>query len=186
MQETQQPTLFTPPPSSGPPLFAEVVFDRPLDHPFSYEVPDEWKLDVAVGKRVLVPFGRGNKPTVGFCVGLSERGPEREAKLISRVLDDEPLLTDDLLRLTRWMADYYLCGWGQVLNIVLPAGAKKQAGTSQVVLVEPLPEMLRPGIPGDLPAKQKAVVEELLEKNQPIEMRSLCRTVGCGPGVIRA
>ena len=40
--------------------------------------------------------------------------------------------SETLLKLTRWMADYYLCGWGQVLNIVLPAGAKKQAGTVSV------------------------------------------------------
>ena len=52
-------------------LFAEVVFDRPLDHAYTYAVPDELREAVAVGKRVLVPFGRGDRATVGFCVATT-------------------------------------------------------------------------------------------------------------------
>jgi len=182
-----QPSLFGPnPASSGPALFAEIVVDRPLDHAYTYEVSEEWKADIAVGKRVLVPFGKGGRQTIGFCVGLSTQAPERETKTVLRVIDDEPLLTDALLRLTRWMADYYVCGWGQVLNIVLPAGAKKQAGTTSVAVIEPLPEMLRPAIPEDLTAKQRAVVDLLHEKNQPIELKRLSEMAHCGPGVIQA
>src|ERR1700732_3080260 len=125
-----QRELFTPAsdaPAVG--LFADVVFDRPLDHPFSYAVPEALRGQVAVGKRVLAPFGRGDKGTVGYCVRLSETAPERAVKALSVVIDDTALLDDNLLRLTRWMADYYLCGWGQVLNAVIPAGARDQAGT---------------------------------------------------------
>src|SRR4051794_35051020 len=93
-------------------LFADVVFDRPLDHPFSYAVPDALRASVGVGKRVLVPFGRGDKGTVGYCVRLSETPPGREVKALQAVVDEEALLDDNLMRLTRWMADYYLCGWG--------------------------------------------------------------------------
>ena len=42
-------------------LFAEVVFDRPLDHAYTYAVPDDLREPVAVGKRVLAPFGKGDK-----------------------------------------------------------------------------------------------------------------------------
>ena len=56
------------------------------------------------------------------------------------MLDEEPLLTPHLLKLTRWMADYYVCGWGQVLNAVLPSGVKQQAGTRAVPLIELIPE----------------------------------------------
>ena len=55
------------------------------------------------------------------------------------MLDDDALLTPDLMRLTRWMADYYLCGWGQVLNAVVPAGAKDQAGTRSTAFLEAVP-----------------------------------------------
>src|SRR4051812_40166947 len=103
-------------------LFADVVFDRPLDHAFSYAVPDPLRDRIAVGKRVRVPFGRGDRSAVGYCVGLGDAPPSRAVKDVHEVLDDDVLLTDHLLRLTRWMADYYLCGWGQVLQGVVPAG----------------------------------------------------------------
>src|SRR5262245_18458477 len=109
-----QRDLFGADPAAATPttrLFAEDVFDRPLDHAYTYGVPEELRPSVAAGKRVRAPFGRGDKATVGFCVGLSDKAPNRPVKLITSVLDDEPLLTDDLMRLTRWMADYYLCGW---------------------------------------------------------------------------
>src|SRR5438270_12565146 len=84
-------------------LFADVVFDRPLDHAFTYAVGEPLREAVAVGKRVRVPFGRGDKSTVGYCVGLSRNAPARAVKEILAVVDDEALLTDNLLRLTRWM-----------------------------------------------------------------------------------
>ncbi|MCS6851398.1 MAG: hypothetical protein NZ700_09565, partial [Gemmataceae bacterium] len=116
-----------PPPPLSHDLFAEVVFDRPLDQAYSYAVPSADATRIAVGKRVLAPFGRGDRPTVGYCIGLSRTPPERPVKGLLRVLDDEPLLTPELLRLTRWMADYYFCGWGQVLNAVVGGGGRARA-----------------------------------------------------------
>ena len=66
------------PTDSPPTLFAEIVFDRPLDHAYTYAVPGRLGDMIGVGKRVLVPFGRGDRPTVGFCVGLTSQAPERE------------------------------------------------------------------------------------------------------------
>jgi len=91
-------------------LFAEVVFDRPLDHAYSYAVPEQLREAIAVGKRVQAPFGKGDRATVGYCVHLTETPPPCAFKELLRVVDDEPLLDANLLRLTRWMADYYLCG----------------------------------------------------------------------------
>src|SRR5437870_12966768 len=93
------------PPQVATGLFAEVVFNRPLDHTYTYAVSEGLRDVVAVGKRVLAPFGKGDRATIGFCVRLHEDGPERPVKELSRVLDAEALLTPDLLRLTRWMAD---------------------------------------------------------------------------------
>src|ERR1700694_2168801 len=77
------------PSASG--LFAEVVFDRPLDHAYTYAVPESLRDVLAVGKRVQAPFGKGDKTTVGYCVGLSEAAPERSVKELRRVLDDKAL-----------------------------------------------------------------------------------------------
>jgi primosomal protein N' (replication factor Y) len=170
-------------------LFADVVFDRPLDHAFTYAVGAALRERIAVGKRVRAPFGRGDKPTVGYCVRLSETPPERPVKELVGVVDDEPLLTDNLLRLTRWMADYYLCGWGQVLTAVVPAGVRDRAGTRTLTFIEAVPEGgLKELSPQEtpLPAKQAAVLELLRKTGKPIEQRQLMRQAKCGPGPIEA
>jgi primosomal protein N' (replication factor Y) len=167
-------------------LFAEVVFDRPLDHTYTYAVPHEMRDAIAVGKRVQAPFGRGDKKTVGYCVGLSETAPDRTVKALLSVLDDEALLTPDLMRLTRWMADYYLCGWGQVLNAVVPAGAKDRAGTRNSIFLEMVPEN---ELPQPLPAltpKQAAALEQLRSAGKALEVHQLARTARCGTGPVEA
>lgn len=167
-------------------LFADVVFDRPLDHAFTYAVGAELRSRITVGKRVRAPFGRGDKATVGYCVRLSETPPERQVKELVGVLDDEALLTDNQLRLTRWMADYYLCGWGQVLNAVVPAGARDKAGTRTLTFVEAVPEAELKEPPGELTAKQTAVLELLCKAGKAVELRQLARQAKCGPGPVEA
>src|SRR5262249_13551616 len=132
------------------------------------------------------PFGRGDKATVGYCVRVHDHPPPRAVKSIARVLDDEALLTDSLLRLTRWMADYYLCGWGQVLQAVLPAGVRDQAGTPEAGFVEPVADSELPDPLPTLTGKQTSAWEKLRKAAGPVEQRRLCRTAGVGPGVIRS
>src|SRR5262245_37772747 len=167
-------------------LFAELVFDRPLDHAYTYAVPERLRDEIAVGKRVLAPFGKGDRNTAGYCVHLTERAPDRAVKEIVRVLDTEPLLTPSLLRLTRWMADYYLCGWGQVLNAVVPAGARDQSGTKATVFLDALPEDEWPQPPPKLTAKQSAALEVLRRHGKPVELRRLGRLAKCGPGPVES
>jgi primosomal protein N' (replication factor Y) len=169
------------PPVAG--LFADVVFDRPLDHAFTYAVNDDLAASIAVGKRVRAPFGRGDRTTIGYCVRLTETPPTRPVKELTAVLDDEALLDDHLMRLTRWMADYYLCGWGQVLNAVVPAGARDKAGTRLRMFIE---AVSRQETPAHLPTKQAAVLQYLREVHHPVELRELTRRVHCGPGPIEA
>jgi primosomal protein N' (replication factor Y) len=165
--------------------FAEVVFDRPLDHAYTYAVPQTLRDAVSVGKRVLAPFGRGDRHIVGFCVGVNADPPGRVVKSLVQVLDEESLLTPHLLKLTRWMADYYVCGWGQVLNAVLPSGAKRQSGTKPVPLIEVVPENLWLNPPPGLGAKQKRVLEFLQGRDGPIELRQLLKQAKCGLSPIR-
>src|SRR5947209_986966 len=163
-------------------LFAEIVFDRPLDTAYSYAVPESLREAIAVGKRVEAPFGRGDTATVGYCVGLRTRGPDRAVKPLFRVLDEEVLLTDDLLRLTRWMADYYLCGWGQVLQAILPAGVRDRKGQRPAVFLEAVPEGELPDPLPTLTAKQAAGLDWLREAGGPVELRHLARMAQSGPG----
>lgn len=102
-------------------VLVDVVLPLPLDEAFTYEVPEEVRGDVRVGSRVLVPFGP--RRMTGLVVGWAERPPASgRLKRIQDVLDDEPAFTGEMLRLTRWIADYYVCGWGEVVKAALPPG----------------------------------------------------------------
>ena len=162
-------------------LFADIVFDRPLDHAYTYGVPDELHGQVGVGKRVEAPFGRGDKATPGFCVRVTDRPPAFEnVKAVARVLDGDALVDDHLMKLTRWMADYYLCGWGQVLHAVVPAGVRGNAGTRSAAFVETVP---KDDLPNPLPTitpKQKAVLDLLRKEGGPLEQGAVAKALQCG------
>jgi primosomal protein N' (replication factor Y) len=184
---TMQRNLFLPdapptPPTAG--LFADIVFDRPLDHAYTYAVGDELRDKIGVGKRVRAPFGRGDRATIGYCVRVSDTGPERAVKEILGVIDDEALLNDDLLRLTRWMADYYLCGWGQVLNAVVPAGARERAGMRSLAFLEAVPASELSPTPPPLTGKQAAALDALRAADGAVELRQVMRKAKCGSGPV--
>jgi primosomal protein N' (replication factor Y) len=169
---------------TAPALFADVVFDRPLDHAYTYAVPEALRETIGVGKRVECPFGRGDKGTVGYVIRVADIPPVREVKTVARVLDDEALLDEHLLKLTRWMADYYLCGWGQVLHAVVPAGVRENAGTRNVVFVAAVPKEELPDPLPTVTPKQKQALERLRKEGQPMELTLLARQLKCGPSPI--
>jgi primosomal protein N' (replication factor Y) len=168
------------PPVVASGVFAEVVFDRPLDHAYSYAVPANLRDAIGIGKRVVAPFGKGDRATTGYCVHLSEVAPARTVKTLLGVLDAEALFDPNLLRLTRWIADYYLCGWGQVLNIVVPSGARNQAGMRAATLVTAIPEDQLPNPLPKLTPKQAGAYAQLRDFGRPMEMRRLARLARCG------
>ena len=160
-------------------LFADIVFDRPFDHAYTYAVPDSLRDAVGVGKRVEAPFGRGDKATTGYCIRVCDQAPARAVKPLARVLDDVALLDDHLLKLTRWMADYYLCGWGQVLHAVVPAGVRENAGTRNVTFVEAVPAGELPDPLPTVTAKQKQILTYLRDIGA-VELRRLLKATNSG------
>jgi primosomal protein N' (replication factor Y) len=185
-QEPIAPAENVPPPEPGTGLFAEVVFDRPLDHAFTYAVTQELMEAVAVGKRVRAPFGKGDRATIGYCVGLTNQAPPRAVKALLGVLDDRALLDDKLLRLTRWMADYYLCGWGQVLNAVVPMGAREQAGMKNQSLLEAVPENELPVPTPSLTPRQSAALTVLREAGVAMDVKQVAKLADCGSAPLDA
>ena len=112
-------------------MFIDVILPLPLNGVFTYSVPPELERQVAVGYRVLVPFGR-NKTYVGivakvlFTVLSSERTVNY--KDVLQVLDTSPILLDSQLKLWHWISDYYLSPIGEVYKAALPAGLKAEDG----------------------------------------------------------
>ena len=169
-------------------LIAEVVFNRPLTTVFQYLVPNELRDMIGPGQRVEASFGRGTKLTTGFCVGLTTTLPSgKTLKSIASILDREPLVDARMLELTRWIADRYLCGWGQVLESIVPAGVKSNAGTREVTFFSVSPALIprlvdRQALLDELklPAKQRMVLEILATAPGPMRVDELSEAANCG------
>src|ERR1017187_10117705 len=101
--------------------YCEVALPVPLDRLFTYAVR-EGQLPQR-GARVIVPFRK--EKLIGVVTGLNVTAPaEFEMRFIEAVMDEEPLLSDNLLALGEWMAQYYLAPLGEVLRGMLPLMAE--------------------------------------------------------------
>ena len=141
-------------------LVASVVLPSGPAQLFDYVVPDRLREQIEPGRRVRAPLGRGNRLVVGYCVRLQTRPTgRRPLKAIEAVVDSRTLLSPAMLRLTEWIADRYLCDWGQVLETVLPAGVRLQAGTRLTTLLQPADDARERIAAAKLPEKQLAVME---------------------------
>lgn len=166
-------------------MLAEVVFNLPLEKPYTYLVPEPLRAMLRPGQRVKAPLGRGNRNVVGYCVAV--RPCDREIgrlKPIAELLDAEPLLDERMLEVTRWIAERYLCGWGQVLESVVPAGVRRRSGTRMVQLYQLNPEAAEKIGQQKLNASQKAVIDALQKAGMPISATELCERANCGPSPI--
>ena len=90
-----------------------------IDKPYSYRIPEGMKL--SPGMRVQVPFGRGNKRTEGVVLSV-ETADEQTLKSVDCCLDEEPVLTQQMLRLAAFMRERYFCTLFDALRVMLPAG----------------------------------------------------------------
>ena len=102
------------------PEFCDVALPVPLDIAFTYRVPDE--MQPVVGGRVLVPFRQQRMS--GVVTALHDRAPKVQTKNVLSVLDAAPVLDEQLLRLGKWIADYYLAPLGEVFRTMLPLAAE--------------------------------------------------------------
>jgi len=102
------------------PEFCDVALPVPLDMAFTYRVPAD--AAPVVGGRVLVPFRQ--RRMTGVVVALHDRQPSVTTRNIISVLDAVPVLDEQLLRLGRWISDYYLAPLGEVFRTMLPLGAE--------------------------------------------------------------
>ena len=102
------------------PDFCDVALPVPLDTAFTYAIADG--MQPVIGGRVLVPFRQ--QRLSGIVVNLHDHKPKVQTKRLIEVLDPEPVLDPSLMRLGKWIADYYLAPLGEVLRTMLPLGAE--------------------------------------------------------------
>ena len=103
--------------------FAEVVVNRPIEGPFTYSIPDGMEESVKIGSCVEVSFGK--KTVTGYIVGFSTEPKVKNIKPIIRMLDRAPVLDEGILKLTKWISEYYYSSWGEAISAAIPGVLKR-------------------------------------------------------------
>ena len=88
---------------------AQIIVDVPTmqtNRPYTYQVPEQLEHQIQTGMRVVVPFGNGSRQVQGFVVGLDDQTAyDGELKSIISILDLNPVLNQELLTMSQWLAD---------------------------------------------------------------------------------
>jgi primosomal protein N' (replication factor Y) len=157
-------------------FFVDLAFPIEVNKLFTYSVPLELQDAIQPGVRALAPFGK--KTAVGFVVNSSRTSHFRNPRLrptgfggqvksIHDVLDDRPIISDELLRLTRWISEYYFAPWGEVLKTALPPGLAK-ASKRTILLQDHVTEEVAASLSG-----KKAEILQLLLKKRRMTINQL-------------
>ncbi|HEY8784485.1 MAG TPA: primosomal protein N' [Mucilaginibacter sp.] len=110
-------------------LFVEVILPLAIAKNYTYRVPFEMNNAVSIGKRVVVQFGK-SKLYTAIIASIGKLAPEKyQAKYIIELLDERPLVTEDQLKFWYWLAEYYMCNVGEVMNAALPSALKLASET---------------------------------------------------------
>ena len=116
-------------------LFAEILLPLPIPGTYTYRIPFELNQKARVGQRAEVQFGK-TKIMSGLIISLTEEVPDcTSIKYLLDILDDDPVVNENQLKLWRWIASYYLCYLGDVMQVALPS-ALKLSSESKIMLSE--------------------------------------------------
>nr|WP_214460451.1 primosomal protein N' [Flavihumibacter fluvii] len=116
-------------PDEGLPLFVEVLIPLALPRNYTWKVPEHLSVGIQPGVRVEVILGK-NKKYAGIVKRVHHEKPEAfEPKEILNVLDDSPIIFPQQLKLWEWMAHYYMCSEGEVMQAALPTHFKLSSET---------------------------------------------------------
>ncbi|MBS1525270.1 MAG: primosomal protein N' [Bacteroidetes bacterium] len=110
-------------------LFVDVILPLAIAKNYTYRVPFQLNSDVAVGKRVVVQFGK-SKLYTAVIASIGNKPPEKyEAKYLLDILDEKPVINENQLPFWQWIADYYMCNLGEVMSAALPSALKLASET---------------------------------------------------------
>jgi primosomal protein N' (replication factor Y) len=100
-------------------MYANIIFPSITKNKYTYKVGDEIP---RIGSRVMVMLGK--RKTTGFVAGFSEKCEHKNIKPILEVIDENEVITQDLLELSKWMSQYYYTNWADVLRVFFPKETK--------------------------------------------------------------
>jgi primosomal protein N' (replication factor Y) len=167
------------------PRFAQVILDRSTGKTLDYEIPAGWDGRVAAGSRVRVPLR--NRQVIGTVVAVAETTSAKGVRPLAAVMDERPQMTPVLMKLAKWMAEYYGCDEQDALRCVLPRAVRetghaplkrKFASLAKPVSAEEI-AALRPKAP-----RQAAVLEHL-QANGPVAVARLTAETGASDAAVK-
>ena len=146
-----------------------------FDKPFCYLVPQHLKSAIKVGMRVLVPFGRGNKKRQGIVLFLEQGNAdnkldEEKLKSIISLVDNEPVLNEELISLAVFMKEHYFCTLYDAVKTMLPAGINYHLTT--VYGIQSSDENAL------LDAEEQRIYDFLLKKRKPFKAETILDAFG--------
>ena len=161
-------------------MIARVTLEIALRKEFDYSIPPELVDQVDVGSRVQVPFG--SRKVLGCVTGLAEESAHAKLKPILKVIGAQTLVTPKILKLARWIGEYYCCAPETALKSVLPEAVRhEQANWRERLHVRALP------VNGELPKlpKRQQEVWRILQERPELPLSELLSQAKTTAGTIR-
>src|SRR6266404_5193724 len=149
-------------------MIARVTLELALRKEFDYFIPPEFEGQVDVGSRVQVPFGP--RKVLGCVTALAEESDHPSLKAIIKIIGAQTLVTPKVLKLARWIGEYYCCAPEIALKSVLPEAVRQEeAGWRERLYVRAL------SMPGDMPklGKRQKEVWQIVEEHREMALTEL-------------
>lgn len=144
-----------------------------FDKAYDYLVPPPLQGEVVAGCRVLVPFGGGNRTRQGIVVQVYDGENTKRLKQLLSLLDPEPLLSEEMIRLAYWMKNRYFCTLFDAFRVMLPAGIHYRVAVSFRLNPDICPQRLQ-----KLTEEQRRIVDFLSRKREAVSKEKLLEITG--------
>lgn len=156
------------------PQVAQVAVDKAtssFDKLFTYRIPRQMEGTLRPGCRVMVPFGAGNKKRQGMVFALAEAAEETALKPVFAQLDENPVLSDELLALSKHLRDTVFCTYYEAVRLMVPAGLDTKVEHSYTLN----PDWEEDGA---LSADESLVLGYLAHRRAPAREKAVCDALG--------
>jgi len=152
-------------------VFVSVVIQnstREYDKIYDYAVPEKLQDYIRPGIRVLVPFGKGSHLREAFVMEIKESSEYTGLKEISQIIDEVPVLSQELIELSKYMRKRYVCTYDMAIRCMLPTGL----GLSFMEEV-----ILLPGESAHLDKEEREIIDTLNENGGKMNLNQLKQTL---------
>ena len=162
-------------------MIARVSLEIALRKEFDYLIPEALADRVEIGSRVKAPFGR--RTVMGCVTALIDKSPHDKLRALMDVVGAQSMVTPKVMKLARWIGDYYCCAPETALKSVLPQAVRKEKeGWKESLFVSLVPNP--PTEPAKLTKRQQEVLQIVRDK-ESLPLRDLVKEAGTTADTVR-